>query len=414
MEIVSNFPSAECQFIFGLRRGLTDLYREKLESLQNMDIFASSFNRGTINLNALPSYQKERVYSVLDKWPEHYKTDILSYPISLIIVELQRDSIYKREAYKLGLIRPFLLYVSMDPELRLQWAHSFGINLINKTYLGDSHRESFKMVCSDRKGLQARATYAFSEKLAGSNGCNWYQIIYRVTRTALKKAPNINDEIIKQKFLDELISLNCCLDSENKEVLQMEELFLYGIFETVIEMRKELGEDKLKIIEETPITPDIEEVIEKLKESGFKNDKHLHIIALHAMGKCNITSLLFETLENWLEAKKEGRSKSRMKVAIPFTLLGAQVTLFAAFALISPLIVLPMTMLAANSLLYIYRDTPGKLLGPLIGLCIQRAVLAANGIKVRNYYPKRDVVNEDSSHSLHLPCMSVYVESSFK
>jgi len=58
------------------------------------------------------------------------------------------------------------------------------------------------------------------------------------------------------------------------------------------------------------------------------------------------------------------------------------------------MIVFPFAMLTANSMLYVFRDTPGKLLSPLIALCMQRVILACHDIRIKNFFPPRDSVPE--------------------
>ena len=339
-------------------------------------------------MKALPSYLRERIFSVLDHWPDT-KRGFLKLCRPLIIHELSRDSEEKKKAYKLGLIRPFLFLVSMEPDLRLQWAQSLGIDLVKKIYLGNSHREAYKILMKERIGLQARANYAFSEKLnpTRSEGCNWYQILYRVTKNAMKASPTFDHKSMKGKHKNYLESFQCCLDTQNMEIPRMEELYLCGIIETYLALKKDLGEE-INIEEAIEITLETEEIINRLRNSGIESERLLRFLSsqVNSSNGANFMEILFNTLDTWLQ-KGKSRKQDKMKIIIPFTLLSAQVSLFAAFAIISPLIAIPVTMLTANCLIYVLKDTPGKLLGPLIALCIQSLILIGNDIKVEEYYP---------------------------
>ena len=380
------------------RRGLDIIHKRRITSCQDRKFHACLFDRSFAGIHTLPSYQKERVLSVLDAWPEMVNHRMLQFPVSHSTCELRRNSIYKIEAYSKGLIRPFLLLVSMDPELRIQTGTALGINLIRKTYLGDSHHEAFHLLFKKRKGIQDRANYAFQEKLVARGGdCNWYQIIYRVTRNAMKGSDSYSShfkEQLKRRAKSSTTSSQCCMDPENEDILDMEALFVNGLFETVLALQKEVDPEKYESLQEELLSPDLDELVERLQRCGFHNEQVLRVVALHVLKESDFTKSLVEVMEKWITSKREGRAKDRFRLVLPLAFLGLQLTLLATLSIISPMIVFPFAMLTANSMLYVFRDTPGKLLSPLIALCMQRVILACHDIRIKNFFPPRDSVPE--------------------
>ena len=53
------------------------------------------------------------------------------------IAEMRRNTEQKRKAHELGLIRPFLLLVSMHPRRRLSWAVSLKVKIYKESEFGE-------------------------------------------------------------------------------------------------------------------------------------------------------------------------------------------------------------------------------------------------------------------------------------
>ena len=119
-----------------------------------------------LNISKLPSAQREKIERIFAEWPSKKEfPDILTYPQHKAVDEMTRDSVYKAKAFQKGLIKPFLLLVSMHPETRLRWSVAIKVPLLNMKEYGDSHAEAYKILTMDRKGLQARANHAFADTL---------------------------------------------------------------------------------------------------------------------------------------------------------------------------------------------------------------------------------------------------------
>jgi len=89
-----------------------------------------------------------------------------------------------------------------------------------------------------------------------------------------------------------------------------------------------------------------------------------------------------------IESKQEKKEKvGGIKATIPGVMLTAQLALSVTpFFALSPLIVIPVTMFTLNTTAYVLRETPGRLLMPLIGMMNQRGLLTFNGVRIEDYY----------------------------
>lgn len=128
------------------------------------------------------------------------------------------------------------------------------------------------------------------------------------------------------------------------------------------------------------------------------------------MAATALTGMTNSSLDHVSETKEKVDSKqdtkekiSGVKAAIPAIAITAQVVLAVTplFAL-SPMILIPVTMLTLNSAGHALRETPGRLLMPLIGVLNQRELLAFNGVRIEDYYgysAKGDSLGSSSSSS---------------
>eukprot|EP00012_Vannella_robusta_P014454 CAMPEP_0206210250 /NCGR_PEP_ID=MMETSP0166-20121206/17429_1 /ASSEMBLY_ACC=CAM_ASM_000260 /TAXON_ID=95228 /ORGANISM="Vannella robusta, Strain DIVA3 518/3/11/1/6" /LENGTH=767 /DNA_ID=CAMNT_0053631875 /DNA_START=1118 /DNA_END=3418 /DNA_ORIENTATION=- len=348
------------------------------------------------DIKALPPVQRERVQNQIDKWPSLKEfPDILTYPQHVAVDELTRDSEFKQKAWNKGLIKPFLLLVSLHPEKRICWAKSLNINLLSMKNYGDPHAEAYKVLTMDRKGLQARANHAFADTLnpLGQN-CNWYQILYRVCRKTLQCSSKVDNMKCAysetRKNFDE--SIGYCTKKEDQEICFLEELFLKGIMQVMMFLLEESDQATLitinKAMDNVPHT-DARRYINNLRACGFNDDQVINFFVssiIHG-GENFFTNCLL----NWAKSKHEGEAVGRLKIALPIVGMAFSVMLavpiFLVLGLLSPLILLPTSMLAVNTAMYVWRETPGKLLNPLLVILMQEVYLALQGISVQDFYP---------------------------
>ena len=83
--------------------------------------------------------------------------------IAQIKYEMTRDSAPRQQAAKAGLLRPFVLLVSMTPSLRALLAVQLGLSPLNQPYFGDPHEEAWQILSQKKRGLQASSVAGLSK-----------------------------------------------------------------------------------------------------------------------------------------------------------------------------------------------------------------------------------------------------------
>lgn len=134
----------------------------------------------------LPFDDKLRIAQVLMRaqeagWPSLDGASAHTFDNRLGIAEMRRASAFKNKAFRKGVIRPFLLLVSMYPARRLAWSYMLGLNMTRDPRLEDSHWTAWRILTHPRKGVVSRASRTYREQLNPfSRKMDWYQIMYRV------------------------------------------------------------------------------------------------------------------------------------------------------------------------------------------------------------------------------------------
>lgn len=167
--------------------------------------------------------------NILRGWPALNRACAFNFDNSLGVAEMRRYSHYKIKAYRLGMIRPFLLLVSMHPKRRVAWANSLEINLAEKLArgqgmsfkeknvlydaasgdritLGDAHWEAYYIITAQRKGLIDRTCRTFREKFNPlSKTLEWEKILHRVMKEVMStRSPGIVKIFQKEKMNHEI------------------------------------------------------------------------------------------------------------------------------------------------------------------------------------------------------------------
>mmetsp|Transcript_12450 Transcript_12450/g.15519 ORF Transcript_12450/g.15519 Transcript_12450/m.15519 type:complete len:519 (+) Transcript_12450:226-1782(+) len=122
-----------------------------------------------------------------------------SYSLELGKQEMQRKSKYQEKALNAGLIRPFLLLVSMDPRMRSATAFKLDIPLLHYEILGNAHAEADLILFEPKKGLQRRTNSIF-ESVGVSTKCNWYQILRRAIHDLSDAESSLKSKTAKETF----------------------------------------------------------------------------------------------------------------------------------------------------------------------------------------------------------------------
>ena len=95
--------------------------------------------------------------------------------------ELVRDSDLRRKALRLGLIRPFLLLVTMPPQIRAQVATSLSMSYIPLPFFGDAHEEALYILTDNRRGVQTLANHSYESLNPLAASANWYDVLRRTS-----------------------------------------------------------------------------------------------------------------------------------------------------------------------------------------------------------------------------------------
>eukprot|EP01099_Mayorella_cantabrigiensis_P004949 TRINITY_DN3809_c0_g1_i1.p1 TRINITY_DN3809_c0_g1~~TRINITY_DN3809_c0_g1_i1.p1 ORF type:complete len:458 (+),score=50.33 TRINITY_DN3809_c0_g1_i1:33-1376(+) len=103
-----------------------------------------------------------------------------------IISQLSLESEYRKKAFELGMIRPFLLLVTMPPMVRCQVAAHLGWSIFTKDYFGDPHAESYYIIATQSVGICSRSHHSWEKMNPFSESSNWYYILFRVIESIFK------------------------------------------------------------------------------------------------------------------------------------------------------------------------------------------------------------------------------------
>lgn len=97
--------------------------------------------------------------------------------------ELSRPSDFRTQAQESGMLRPFLMLVSMSPAMRCILSVQLGWSIILERHFGDSHAEAWDIITRRSVGLRSRckSTFARYNPLTAATG-NWHTILEFVAR----------------------------------------------------------------------------------------------------------------------------------------------------------------------------------------------------------------------------------------
>eukprot|EP00668_Euglena_longa_P046514 GGOE01062199.1.p1 GENE.GGOE01062199.1~~GGOE01062199.1.p1 ORF type:complete len:797 (+),score=65.00 GGOE01062199.1:131-2392(+) len=133
---------------------------------------------------------------------------------------LMAPSSYRRKAFAQGLIRPFLLLVTMDPALRLSCAHLLGWSYATSDFCGDAHAEAWAILTRKRQGILARSQ-AFHEAMSNKL-CLWLHVLQRALGVLAYSADRARDPGGSQ-------ALQWCQDPRFRVVEALERQLLLAI-----------------------------------------------------------------------------------------------------------------------------------------------------------------------------------------
>merc|ERR1712224_987505 len=85
-----------------------------------------------------------------------------NYDTSFAVENMKKDSQFRQKAMRRGLIRPFLLLVSMSPKRRAAMAYLMGITLMNQIWYREFDPHHEKLLLRKQKVLLNRKKTKFS------------------------------------------------------------------------------------------------------------------------------------------------------------------------------------------------------------------------------------------------------------
>eukprot|EP01101_Sappina_pedata_P012899 TRINITY_DN9245_c0_g1_i1.p1 TRINITY_DN9245_c0_g1~~TRINITY_DN9245_c0_g1_i1.p1 ORF type:complete len:804 (+),score=248.47 TRINITY_DN9245_c0_g1_i1:38-2413(+) len=309
----------------------------------------------------------------------------LTYDHSRAIFEMSRPSKYRQKAEKSGMIRPFLLLVSMHPHRRIFWSKAIGIDVMNKRCFPNPHKEAWYIITKHKTGMKDRTTDAYGEKLNPfARTTNWYEVIYRVSYTVFVKRVVTegmmkNTEVTKEirKVIKECkksyrTGMAGCSDPDQAPIIRMlEEAFMIAFMH---KMKDRLLPEKQhameRLVEESPESMELRN---RLLEAGWRNSD-LISFAVGIMLYKHPRGIIMEMI-GYATSKKDSDALEYATIIFPLI-----------FIFVSPIPYIPMAMLARSAIGYLLKPDPGALLPIVFGICIQRMWLSFAGLRVEDFY----------------------------
>ena len=203
-------------------------YRAAFESLLAISVIETKI------WISMSSIKRERIREYWNNWSCEDLFDP-NADFSSALKQLNRQSKYKKRAHDMGMIRPFLLLVSMSPKRRAAVAKLMGISLVNCYWYCafDPHKEVWKLI-SSKKGFISRANGVFKSLNPLASNVNWFDIVL----LCCKLVKNFQKSQINKKLLEMLKNISkiskksfkISQDINAYEISQLEELFMLLLF----------------------------------------------------------------------------------------------------------------------------------------------------------------------------------------
>eukprot|EP01135_Chromosphaera_perkinsii_P012337 Nk52_evm5s2640 gene=Nk52_evmTU5s2640 len=171
--------------------------------------------------------------------------------IEFLKSEMSRPSEEKDNAMKEGMIRPFLLLVSMHPGGRVAVANSLNIDLITWEHWGDSHKEAWYIMTKTKAGMRGNATGVVST--VTRKGCDWYSLL-----------SGVNDSTLKLSGFDANDKFMASLEADNR----YEALFLEGIAK---QLTDKMNPKYAPIIDRILATPEMQAMLNRIPLHSLKS-----------------------------------------------------------------------------------------------------------------------------------------------
>ena len=225
--------------------------------------------------------------------------------------QLERKSDYYIKAKQNGLLRPFLLLVTMHPGVRSVAAFKLEIQIARFALFGDPHAEADRIIFH-KKGIQRRSN-AIKENIGIKHDANWYQILRRT----------INDLAGYSTFKSQKGSetVRHCVVPTSDLISELEIELLDNIAQRHLNM---LPEDVREKAIELYDHPEISALFETVRQEGLNSDAlfimFIAIILTHGAQEekmCEVKVVKYGDFVRFLKSYLQGKNpvSNRLKTA---------------------------------------------------------------------------------------------------
>eukprot|EP01103_Thecamoeba_quadrilineata_P014265 TRINITY_DN419_c3_g1_i1.p1 TRINITY_DN419_c3_g1~~TRINITY_DN419_c3_g1_i1.p1 ORF type:complete len:648 (-),score=139.36 TRINITY_DN419_c3_g1_i1:7-1917(-) len=126
--------------------------------------------------------------------------------VERVMAELERESAERLESIEIGMIRPFLILVAMQPMFRCQISNLLGLSLFTQNFFGDPHKEAWYLIAEPNRGIIARATDSYEKLNPISKDPSWCDILLGIIREALHHPLSPSKELSAAYFREASLS----------------------------------------------------------------------------------------------------------------------------------------------------------------------------------------------------------------
>lgn len=288
------------------------------------------------------------------------------YAIEEVKKQLTLETEERKKALEAGLIRPFLLLVSMDYANRNQVAAALGFSLFNQPYLGDCHKEAWDILDSKVKGIRRRATESWETINPIASNANWYETVYRVGTEMFKK--------LEAEDLSFSKSIIGCRSRNWPPIQRIEEEFIQKLnFLQAAQLTAEQLVDLDKIVD----SDEVRELAKRLKDAGFETQGAIRYgvnTTYQAIRLGGFNSYIWTV-------KIAGAMNRRLGTKIVMSQATKNVARFA-----SALNWAGWLWLAVDVIELAAGSSHGRLIPAIVPILTQRIWLAGEGVRIEDYY----------------------------
>ena len=252
------------------------------------------------------------------------------YTLDRAKASMDKSTDFKQKASDAGLVRPFLLLVSMHPSMRCATAFKLDIPILHDPCFGDDHAEANLILFHPKKGLQRRTNSIF-ESIGINTKCNWYQILRRAIHDLALTESTFKSKKAKDTYED-------CIDPSSDVLNALEMELLDHIAKRHLQMLPAELREKAK---EMYANKEIYNMFDDLHKGSMQSDSIciMFIAIIIASGvqdgklNMNISQIHFDTFVVYLRSYLRGSSAlgDRVKEA---QFAGTQVAFFIARVII--------------------------------------------------------------------------------